>query len=303
MFAAGVTCSDCHEPHGGKLRAPPTAPACNATRPTSTLPRAPPARARRSGARPAPPATCRSAPTWGWTGATTTASASRAPTSRPASAPRTPATTVTPTRAPSGRPRRSNAGTGPNARASRPTRGVPCGLERRRGGGALLGEIAADRKGRRSPAPAPSPSSARSSRRERRLARAGLADPDPMVRIGAIEMLEGAPANRLWPLVSPLLSDAVGGVRIRAAALLASARGRAAGRGPRAVRSRGRRVRRRATPECGSTRGAHDPGKLSCATGRAPRPRPSTGPRCGSSPTLRAGGGEPGRPLSAARAR
>ena len=54
------------------------------------------------------------------------------------------------------------------------------------------------------------------------LARAGLSDPDPMVRIGALDMLERVPANELWPLVSPLLSDSNRGVRIRAAALLAA---------------------------------------------------------------------------------
>ncbi|MGA7425468.1 MAG: tetratricopeptide repeat protein, partial [Rhodoplanes sp.] len=54
------------------------------------------------------------------------------------------------------------------------------------------------------------------------LARAGLADPDPMVRIGALDMLENVPATRIWPLVSPLLSDPSQGVRIRAASLLAS---------------------------------------------------------------------------------
>ncbi len=53
------------------------------------------------------------------------------------------------------------------------------------------------------------------------LARDGLSDPDPMVRIGALDMLENAPANQIWPLVSPLLSDLVRGVRIRAASLLA----------------------------------------------------------------------------------
>ena len=53
------------------------------------------------------------------------------------------------------------------------------------------------------------------------LARAGLTDPDPMVRIGALDMLENVPAGQLWPLVSPLLSDPVRGVRIRAASLLA----------------------------------------------------------------------------------
>jgi predicted CXXCH cytochrome family protein len=55
------------------------------------------------------------------------------------------------------------------------------------------------------------------------LARSGLADPDPMVRIGGLAMLESVPASQLWPLASPLLSDSNRGVRIRAAALLAGA--------------------------------------------------------------------------------
>jgi predicted CXXCH cytochrome family protein len=54
------------------------------------------------------------------------------------------------------------------------------------------------------------------------LARAGLTDPDPMARIGALDMLENVPGGQLWLLVSPLLSDPVRGVRIRAASLLAS---------------------------------------------------------------------------------
>jgi Flp pilus assembly protein TadD len=53
------------------------------------------------------------------------------------------------------------------------------------------------------------------------LVRRGLSDPDPMVRIGALDMIEGVPADRAWSLVSPLLSDPVRGVRIRAASLLA----------------------------------------------------------------------------------
>jgi tetratricopeptide (TPR) repeat protein len=53
------------------------------------------------------------------------------------------------------------------------------------------------------------------------LARTGLSDPDPMVRIGALHMLESVPAGQIWPLVSPLLSDPIRGVRIRAASLLA----------------------------------------------------------------------------------
>jgi predicted CXXCH cytochrome family protein len=53
-------------------------------------------------------------------------------------------------------------------------------------------------------------------------ARTGLSDPDPMVRIGALDMLESVPAGQIWPWVSPLLSDPVRGVRIRAASLLAA---------------------------------------------------------------------------------
>src|SRR4030095_3974393 len=54
------------------------------------------------------------------------------------------------------------------------------------------------------------------------LARAGLSDPDPMVRIGALTMLEDVPSNQLWPLVAPLLSDPNRGVRISTVRLLAS---------------------------------------------------------------------------------
>jgi predicted CXXCH cytochrome family protein len=53
------------------------------------------------------------------------------------------------------------------------------------------------------------------------LARKGLADPDPMVRIAAVDMLDGLPADRLWPVVAPLLSDPSRGVRIRAVSVLA----------------------------------------------------------------------------------
>ncbi|WP_407181552.1 cytochrome c3 family protein [Bradyrhizobium sp. STM 3562] len=54
------------------------------------------------------------------------------------------------------------------------------------------------------------------------LARRGLSDPDPLVRIGAIDMLDGLPVDRIWPLVSPLLADTSRGVRIRAASALAA---------------------------------------------------------------------------------
>ncbi len=54
------------------------------------------------------------------------------------------------------------------------------------------------------------------------LARSGLSDPDPMVRIGALDMLAGAPPSQIWPLAAPLLSDSVRGVRVRAVELLAA---------------------------------------------------------------------------------
>src|SRR5262245_17650197 len=41
------------------------------------------------------------------------------------------------------------------------------------------------------------------------LARSALSDPDPMVRIAALEMLANVPGGELWPLISPLLSDPI----------------------------------------------------------------------------------------------
>jgi tetratricopeptide (TPR) repeat protein len=88
----------------------------------------------------------------------------------------------------------------------------------------LLAAVVADRS-----APAIARASALSELRTRpspsnlNLARAGLTDSDPMVRIGTLDMLEGVPDNQLWPLAAPLLSDPNRGVRIRAASLLAGA--------------------------------------------------------------------------------
>jgi Flp pilus assembly protein TadD len=55
------------------------------------------------------------------------------------------------------------------------------------------------------------------------VARAGLSDADPMVRIAALDMLDNVPANQLWPVVARLLSDPIRGVRLRATSLLAGA--------------------------------------------------------------------------------
>jgi predicted CXXCH cytochrome family protein len=52
------------------------------------------------------------------------------------------------------------------------------------------------------------------------LAEKGLSDPDPEVRLGSLDMLQNVPASQLWPVVSQSLSDPVRGVRIRAAYLL-----------------------------------------------------------------------------------
>jgi Flp pilus assembly protein TadD len=54
------------------------------------------------------------------------------------------------------------------------------------------------------------------------LARQALSDPDPMVRIGALDMLGNVPAAQIWPVVASLLSDPSRGVRIRAVSLLAA---------------------------------------------------------------------------------
>jgi Flp pilus assembly protein TadD len=54
-------------------------------------------------------------------------------------------------------------------------------------------------------------------------ASSGLGDSDPMVRIGALDMLEIAPFDQRWSLAATALSDPVRGVRINAASLLADA--------------------------------------------------------------------------------
>jgi len=52
------------------------------------------------------------------------------------------------------------------------------------------------------------------------LVKKGLADPDPLVRIAALDHLDTGSPAQLWPLVAPLLDDPVRGVRIKAGFLL-----------------------------------------------------------------------------------
>jgi predicted CXXCH cytochrome family protein len=87
---------------------------------------------------------------------------------------------------------------------------------------ALLAQVAGDRK---NPAIARATALAELASRLTSsnvgLARSGLADADPMVRIGALDMLQGAPMAQRWSLASALLTDPVQGVRLRAVSLLA----------------------------------------------------------------------------------
>ncbi len=52
------------------------------------------------------------------------------------------------------------------------------------------------------------------------LARAAITDHDPMVRISALDMLQNAPLEQRWSIASPLLLDSVRSVRIRTVSLL-----------------------------------------------------------------------------------
>jgi predicted CXXCH cytochrome family protein len=52
------------------------------------------------------------------------------------------------------------------------------------------------------------------------LARISLSDPEPMVRIGALDMIQSLPLDHRWSIASPLLSDPIRGVRIRTASIL-----------------------------------------------------------------------------------
>jgi tetratricopeptide (TPR) repeat protein len=52
------------------------------------------------------------------------------------------------------------------------------------------------------------------------LARSSLADADPMVRIAALDALQDLPLDQRWSTASPLLSDPIRGVRIRTVSLL-----------------------------------------------------------------------------------
>ena len=225
MFAAGVTCGDCHEPHGAKLRAPGDGVClqCHASDKYAAA-----THHHHEAVKPA--ALLRVLP---YAGAHLHGGRSAARSQLPRSAARCVGKARNPERLQRLPARQVGAMGGVGGRALARTepqglaelrRGVPCGLDRpsamRPHCSAVL---AAD----------PSvPAFARASALTElgphlspaniNLARRACRTPIPMVRIGALDMLERVPANQLWPLVSPLLSDSNRGVRIRAAALLAA---------------------------------------------------------------------------------
>ena len=288
MYAAGVTCSDCHDPHSAKLKRPGDESACNAT-PDKYASRPIPHRQGSPGARLRRPATCRCAPTWWSTRGTITASASRAPTCRTSSARPTPATTATRTSQRAWAAAAIEGWYGPERKGLAELRArVPRGVARR---------------ARRAPMPVaawpptptlpPSPAPARSpglpavSSGNSRRGAPGLSDADPMVRIAALDMLDDVPANQLWPVISPLLSDPVRGVRIRAASLLAgvpserlSATDRATARSANAGVYRRRKRLNADRPEARATLGNFHARRGAGGRGE----KPSTRRPCGLSP-------------------
>ena len=115
------------------------------------------------------------------------------------------------------------------------------------------------------------------------LARRALADPDPMVRIGALDMLANVSPSQIWPLVAPLLTDSNRGVRIHAAALLAavpSASQPPADREPFQRAAAEFVAAQRLNADRPEARSAL--GKFTRGAASHPMPRPNTRLRCGS---------------------
>ncbi len=171
-----------------------------------------------------PPATCRRGPTWWCTCATITACAFPGPTCRLRSARRTPATPATPAKSAQWAADAVRSWHGADrkgfqhyAEAFHEAWADQADAEKL---------LAAAASGRGTPgfarAGALSELQPYLSAANLDIARSSLADPDPMVRIGALDMLESAPPEEIWPIAAPLLGDPVRGVRVRAADLLAA---------------------------------------------------------------------------------
>jgi predicted CXXCH cytochrome family protein len=223
MFAAGVTCSDCHEPHGAKLRSPGDGVClqCHSSDKYAAV-------AHHQHAEANPPLSCASChmPT-----RTYMIVDSRHDHSLRIPRPDLSAKLGTPNACNDCHSDKSSDWAasaierwyGPNRKAFQNyAEAFHAAWSDQSDAEKLLAVVAADRS-----APAIARASALTELASRvspsniNLVRAGLSDPDPMVRIGALGALESVPAVQIWPLVSPLLSDPIRGVRIRAASLLA----------------------------------------------------------------------------------
>jgi predicted CXXCH cytochrome family protein len=223
MFAAGVTCSDCHEPHSGKLRAPGDGVClqCHASAKYGVA-----AHQQHEGV--SPPLSCASCH---MPERTYMVVDRRHDHSFRVPRPDVSAKLATPNACNDCHSDQSadwaasavERWHGPNRKGLQNyAEAFQAAWAERSDAATLLRNVAADRH-----VPAFARASALTELRPHvspsnaNLARAGLSDPDPMVRIGALAMLEDMPGNQLWPLVAPLLSDSNRGVRINAAMLLA----------------------------------------------------------------------------------
>ena len=220
MYRAGVTCSDCHDPHSARLRASrqcavrPVPPGRRLTtgRSTTITRRARPARS-------ACPATCSSAPTWSSTAAATTASACRARISPSGWARRTPAPTATPTRsarwaADAVRELVRHARHGPGTTARRSPPGAPRASTRRRELLRAIDDPAVPAIARAT-AVTLLPLYARAALARCRAARRSGPDPARAPRRGREPDSRSTPA-RASSSASPLLGDPVRTVRLEA---------------------------------------------------------------------------------------
>ena len=133
MFAAGVTCSDCHDPHSDKLKVSGDGVClqCHASDKYAAA-----AHNHHEAVNPPSPArrvTCRRAPTWSSIRGTITVCAFRGRTCRRSSARPTPATIATRTNRPLGRRRHRELVRAEPGGFSELRRSIPCGVDRSAG--------------------------------------------------------------------------------------------------------------------------------------------------------------------------
>src|SRR5262245_35590928 len=224
MFKAGVTCGDCHEPHGAKLRAPADGVCLQCHAPAKYSAET---HHRHAGA--APTLTCASCH---MPARTYMVVDERHDHSFRVPRPDLSVKLGTPNACNSCHRDKSKEWAalaverwhGPNRKGLQNyAEAFHAAWENKADAATLLAAVASDRN-----APAFARAGALSELGSRappanvELIRGGLLDPDPMVRIAALDMLAALPSMRAWQLAAPLLSDSNRGVRIRAVSLLAA---------------------------------------------------------------------------------